>query len=173
VAISAVDTVLLLIAISGAQRPVRLAARGAPPWPAPSDAVTGVRAAGLSLGSAAAAFVQTRYAVHVDVRFDGKPVIIPAGIGVSGRRRGVAPLYTSDASGIVHVVSAAQAPVFTLGQFFDEWQVPLTAATAYVNGTQVSGNPGAVVLAPHQEIAVSYGAGAGSGPARFEFPAGT
>ena len=183
VAISAVATGLLLIAITGARHPAAPQHRGAPPWPAPSAVPAGVHAAGLSLD--AAADVVTRYAVHLDILVDGKAVRVPAGIGIGTgpTDRGVAPLTTSDQSGIIHVSSDAQAPVFTLGQFFDEWQVPLAEArlgglgggtvAAYVNGSRFGGDPGTVVLAPHQEIAVSYGTEIGPVPAKYAFPAGT
>ena len=36
------------------------------------------------------------------------------------------PLYTADTSGIVHVAANSDQSVFTLGQFFAEWQVPLS-----------------------------------------------
>jgi hypothetical protein len=184
VAISLVATGLLLIAITGARHPARLESRGAPPWPAPASrsVAVGVHAAGLSLGAAAG--VVTRYAVHLDVLIDGKAVRVPAAIGVDGRDREVAPLSSGDGSGIIHVSSDDPAPVFTLGQFFDEWQVALAPSrlgglaggtvAAYVNGSRFGGDPDAVVLAPHQEIAVSYGTG---GPVRvplkYAFPAGT
>ena len=179
VVISAVATVLLLIAITGARRPVQLETRGAPPWPAPAPraAAAGIHAAGLTVSGTG--FVVTRYAVHLDVLVAGQVVRVPAGIG-----RG-APLGTSDESGIVHVASDGQAPVFTLGQFFDEWQVDLSASrlgglrrgtvAAYVNGVRFDGDPGTVVLAPHLQIAVSYAPAGGSpvpGPASYVFPAG-
>ncbi|HEX6522724.1 MAG TPA: hypothetical protein VF070_22375 [Streptosporangiaceae bacterium] len=181
VGISAVATVLLLIAITGARKSGGLEARGAPPWPAPTAVGTGVRAAGLSLASAG---VVTRYAVHLDVLVNGRAVPVPAGIGVDRRSRAVAPLVTSDGSGIIHVSSDAYAPVFTLGQFFDEWQVTLTdgrlggldggTTVAYVNGSRLRGDPAALVLAPHQEIAVSYVADGDQGrlPGGYTFPAG-
>jgi hypothetical protein len=59
------------------------------------------------------------------------------------------------------------------------YAVHLDVATAYVNGTPYGGHPGAVVLAPHQEILVSYGprppaaGSAGRVPSRYAFPAGT
>jgi hypothetical protein len=182
VAISAVATVLLLIAITGARKPAALEARGAPPWPAPTAVGAGVRAAGLSLGAAG---IVTRYAVHLDVLVNGRAVPVPAGIGVDSGSHEVAPLTTSDGSGIIHVSSDDGAPAFTLGQFFDEWQVTLSGerlggltggtVAAYVNGSRMSGDPAAIVLAPHQEIAVSYRAGGGPirVPAKYAFPAGT
>lgn len=178
--ISAVATALLLVAIAGARRPVHLQARGAPPWPAPSSAATGVRVAGLSLD--AGPKVVTRYAAHLNVFVNGRVVPVPAGIGVGPRHLGIAPLYTDDASGIVHVSSDAAAPVFTLGQFFDEWQVALSAGRlgglrgepviVYVDGARYDGDPRTLVLAPHLQIAVRYGSGV-AGPASYAFPAGT
>jgi hypothetical protein len=177
VVISGVATVLLLVAITGARRPVHPEVRGAPPWPAPGAVATGVQEAGLAFSSSPV--VVTRYAVHLDVLVDGKPVRVPAGIGVDQQKSLLAPLSTSDDSGVIHVACDASAPVFTLGQFFDEWQVPLTGATAYVNGAAYAGDPGTVVLAPHQEILVSYGSPPAGGarsastvPSRYAFPAG-
>ncbi len=183
--ISAVATALLLIAITGARRPPQLEARGAPPWPVPAGATVadGVHIAGLSL-SAQPGMV-TRYAVHLDVLVDGRAVAVPAGLGMAARNHQIAPLYTDDGSGIVHVSSDASAPVFTLGQFFDEWQVALTASrlgglrkgavVAYVNGARFGGEPGAVVLKPHLEIVISCGSGKGAAltvPKTYSFPAG-
>jgi hypothetical protein len=170
VVISAIATVLLLVAITGAQRPVHPQNSGAPPWPAPESVPVGVHAAGLTL-SAAPGMV-TRYVVHLDVLVGGKPVPVPAGIGVDWPARQIAPLYTDDGTGVIHIASDAQAPQFTLGQFFDEWQVPLTNATAFVNGSPSSDDPGEVVLAPHQEIAVSFGLAASDFPRTYRFPAG-
>jgi len=182
VVVAMVATVLLVIAITGARKPPQLETRGAPPWPAPTAGAIddGVHAAGLSL--VASLVVATRYAVHLDVLVNGRAVTVPAGIGVDPRSGQQAPLTTDGTSGIVHVLSDAQAPRFTLGQFFDEWQVTLSAdqlgglrdepVSVYVDGARQDGDPGAVVLAPHQEIAVSLGQ-AGQVPTAFAFPAGT
>ncbi len=170
-AICSVATVLLLIATAGARGPARPANSGPPPWPAPAAAGAAVRAAGLPLLSTPD--VVTRYAVHLDVRVNGAAVRVPRGIGVDWHSRAVAPLYTSDDTGIVRVRSDASAPVFRIGQFFDEWQVPLRNGTVYVNGVRLHGAPGGVVLAPHQEITVSFGGSAGQVPDRYSFPAGT
>lgn len=166
-------TVLLLIAIAGARRPARPVNGGPPPWPAPSGAAAGagIRTAGLPLLSTPD--VVTRYAIHLDVRVNGTAVPVPRGIGVDWAAHAVAPLYTSDDTGIVHVRSDASAPVFRIRQFFDEWQVPLRDGTVYVDGTRQDGAPGEVVLAPHQEITVSFGGRSVRGPDRYSFPAGT
>ena len=181
VAVSVVATVLLVIAITGARQQPQLAARGAPPWPAPPPGAVaaGVHAAGLSLAAGLA--VATRFALHLDVTVNGRAVPVPAGLGVDSASGERAPLTTADDSGIVHVTSDAQAPRFTLGELFDEWQVALSAdrlgglhggtVSVYVNGTLDHGDPGAVVLAPHQEIAVLVGFS--RVPSGYAFPAGT
>jgi hypothetical protein len=184
VALSAVTTVLLVLAVRGSPRPAGLEARGGPPWPAPASVPAGVRAAGLTLLASPGEVV--RFAVHLDVIVDGRRVTVPAGVGVDARGRLVAPLYTSDTSGIIHVESDSNGSVFTLGQFFDEWQVALNPdrlgglrttrpdpVTVYLNGSRVAGQPGSVLLTPHLEIAVTYRAGTAAAPAGYAFPAGT
>ena len=184
VAFCAVATVLLVLAVRGAQGPAPLEARGAPPWPAPSSVPAGVRAAGLTLPAAQPDVV--RFAVHLDVIVDGRRVAVPAGIGVGTSGHRIAALYTSDASGIIHVESDSDASVFTLGQFFDEWQVALTSqrlgglrtsrsgwVAVYLDGARVTGAPGSVLLTPHLEIAVAYQTAPVAAPAGYAFPAGT
>jgi hypothetical protein len=170
VVISVVATVLLLVAITGARRPMRPQNSGAPPWPAPHSAAAGVQMAGLSLSAAPGQV--TRYAVHLDVLRNGKTVPVPAGVGIDWTAHETAPLYTSDGSGVIHVAADATAPRFTLGEFFDEWQVPLSNASAFVDGSRYSGDPGAIVLVPHQEIAVTFGSPAPSIADTYAFPPG-
>jgi hypothetical protein len=80
----------------------------------------------------------------------------------------------------------ADDSVFTLGQFFDEWQVALNPrylgglrasrddpVGVYLNGSRVAGQPGSVMLTPHLAIVVSYRPGSVAIPARYAFPAGT
>jgi hypothetical protein len=200
VLISVTATLVLVLVIFSPSAAARLAARGGPPWPAPGPAqlAAGVSAAGLTLLSAPG--VVTRYAVHVDVIVDGKRVTVPAGIGLDYHGRRIAALYTSDTSGIVHVDSDSERSVFTLGQFFDEWQVALApdrlgglgevggaaqnagagkpnarddVVAVYVDGARVAGLPGSVRLTPHLEITVTYRPGQLPVPARYAFPAGT
>ena len=182
VAVGAVATALLLLGLRGSHAP-GLLARGAPPWPAPAPAAVaaGVRAAGLPLLAAPGDVV--RFAVHLDVIVGGKPVTVPSGIGVDPRDRRISPLYTADDSGIVHVAADSDQGVFTLGQFFGEWQVPLkrgrlgglraAPVTVFLDGSPVTGPPGSVLLTPHLQIAVTYRPGPATVPAAYAFPAGT
>ena len=86
---------------------------------------------------------------HLDVLVDGRPVLVPAGIGVNitdpavkrGQWNGattyghiagcaqpcISPLHTHDESGVIHTESAANVPD-RLGQFFTEWDVVLSDA---------------------------------------------
>jgi len=189
VAFCAVATVLLVLAFRGPRGPV-VEVRGAPPWPAPASVPAGLRAAGLAPPASPGDVV--RFAVHLDVIVDGRRVTVPSGIGVDRRDGRVAALYTSDGSGIIHVDSGDDQGVYTLGQFFDVWQVALgprrlgglrasrhDPVTVYLNGSRVTGtliSPGSVMLTPHQEIAVTYRPGSGfraAVPVGYAFPAGT
>jgi hypothetical protein len=83
---------------------------------------------------------------HLDVFVDGKPIAVPAGIGINihdpevkrftdpslsyggiqhCRKPCISPLHTHDGSGILHTESATPQPN-TLGQFFTEWGVRLS-----------------------------------------------
>lgn len=143
------------------------AAATLPPWSAPPDVPAQVQAAGLDLGPMGTA---DHYHVHLDVLVNGTAVPIAANIGVDPGSGAMSGLHTHDASGIIHIEAARKNEPFTLGQLFTEWDVKLTptqlgALTAagpdllrvFVNGQQASGDPAAIVLHAHQEIALVYG----------------
>ncbi|MEY9946887.1 hypothetical protein [Kitasatospora sp. GAS1066B] len=74
-------------------------------------------------------------------------------------------LHTHASDGIIHIESPTQTR-YTLGQFFDIWQQPLSATqvgpavgpvTAYVNGEPATGNPRDIVLQPHEDIQLDVG----------------
>ena len=159
----------------------------APPWPLPADARPYIAAAGLQVQGAETLTVH--YHAHVDIIDKGGAVPVPAGIGFliqNGQATGITSLHTHDASGIVHVESKTGTP-FTLGQVFTEWGVRLMTGQmggmvsgngnvlrAYVNGTPFTGDPAAIVLRSHQEIALWYGAATAKPqiPTGYSFPAG-
>jgi hypothetical protein len=84
---------------------------------------------------------------HLDVFVDGRPVQVPAGIGINiadpnvqhGQWNGdpayggisgcaqpcISPLHTHDDSGVIHTESGTSTPN-RLGQFFTEWDVTLS-----------------------------------------------
>jgi hypothetical protein len=173
--------------VDGVPRVPRLTAIGntsSPPWPAPGDAATAVQAAGLPmLGSEGS--VEHIHA-HLDVIVDGTPVPVPADIGIATAAGTISPLHTHDTTGVIHIESPVKFP-FSLGQFFSEWQVSLAAdhvgslksggdkeLRAYVNGKPVAGNPAAITMNAHDEIALVYGTAAQqkNPPSSYSFTAG-
>jgi hypothetical protein len=156
-----------------------------PPWNAPADAGAAVRAAGLPMLSQEGKVIHIH--AYLDVSVDGQPVEVPAGIGIDRSGRGISPLRTHDATGVIHIESPVNR-AFTLGEFFTEWDVSLSpdnvgglyvgdgkALRIFVNGTQVTTNPAVVILnAAHDEIALIHGnpQSAGSIPSRYDFPSG-
>ncbi|GIF46027.1 hypothetical protein DFJ67_5459 [Asanoa ferruginea] len=155
-----------------------------PPWAVPADTAAQVKAAGLPmLGTEG---TTEHIHAHVDVVVNGQPVVVPAGIGIDEATGELSPLHTHDTSGVIHVESPVQAD-FSLGQVFTEWQVSLSGdhigglkagngeeLHAYVNGKPYQGDPAAILLHAHDEIALVYGTAAqqANPPASFTFPAG-
>ena len=138
-----------------------------PPWLAPPDTPSRAEAAGLSLGPMGTA---QHYHVHLDVIADGLPIPVAKDIGVDPRSGVMSGLHTHDTTGLIHIEAARADQRFTLGQLFTEWNVRLTPKQVgglrdsaaktwriYVNGKQFTTNPAALVLRPHQEIALVYG----------------
>lgn len=139
-------------------------------WPAPTDASAQVKAAGLPMLGQEGQVLHIHS--HLDVFVDGKTVTVPALIGIDEAKQQISPLHTHDTSGVVHIESPVKAD-FTLGQFMKEWNVPLTKDAlgtfktgggkelhAYVNGKAQTGDPAAIKLAAHAEIALVYGTSA-------------
>ena len=121
-------------------------ASGAPPWPAPPNPMALTRTAGLV--PERAEFLEYHVHAHLDVFVNGKPVRVPAGIGINFKDPGVksapladgtpsyggielcrkvciSPLHTHDDTGILHTETKTVQPN-RLGQFFTEWAVRLT-----------------------------------------------
>ncbi|MFG1880130.1 hypothetical protein ACGFIV_35395 [Sphaerisporangium sp. NPDC049003] len=140
---------------------------GAPPWDTPSNPKPLVLAAGLKFGPMGMA---EHYHSHLDVYVDGKPVSVAADIGIDPGSEEMAPVHTHDTRGVIHIETDVKGTTYTLGQIFTEWGVTLNAAqigtlkagngktlTTYVNGGKVDGDPAAIVLKPHLQIALVYG----------------
>jgi hypothetical protein len=139
-----------------------------PPWDAPADATAAVAAAGLPMLGEEGNAVHIH--AHLDVVVNGAPVQVPANIGIDEARQQISPLHSHDTTGVIHIESPTAPATFTLGQFFTEWQVSLSAdhiggltvdgthhLTAYVNGKPYTSDPAGIVLAAHDEIALVYG----------------
>jgi hypothetical protein len=163
---------------------VAVGADSPPPWPAPSDATAAARNAGLPmLGSEG---MVEHIHVHLDVVADGQAVPVPANIGIDAARGGISPLHTHDASGVIHIESPVKRQ-FSLGEFFSEWGVSLSAdnigglratdgkaVRTYVNGQARTGDPAAIMFNQHDEIALVYGpvVAGHAVPSTYDFPPG-
>lgn len=117
---------------------------------------------------------------HLDLYVNGRKVTVPALVGIDPGAGFLTELHTHDPSGIIHVESPVRRP-FTLGQFFCEWGVKLTATCLgryqgrlswWVNGTRMHGNPAQLLLQQHQEIVIAAGEPPHSVPTSYSFPAG-
>jgi hypothetical protein len=156
-----------------------------PPWPLPGDPVAGAKAAGLDVqpmeGTA------KHFHAHLDVLVNGQNVPVPANLGVAAAGNAMAELHTHDATGMLHIEAPTPNKSYTLGQVFDEWNVMLSATalgglktdathtlTAYINGKPQAGEPAAIELTPHRQIALVYGPKDAKVkvPAAYAFPAG-
>lgn len=127
------------------QQPADVAARVL--WPAPKDPLERTVRAGLA--PEPKEFLIHHVHAHLDVFLDGKPIAVPAGIGISihdpavhkmkepdgsfsyggidpaCRKACISPLHTHNNSGVLHTESKTPKPN-TLGQFFTEWGVRLS-----------------------------------------------
>ena len=152
------------------------------PWPAPVSGVTArAQSAGLPI-LAAEAFAQHIHA-HLDVFLNGQAVAVPANIGIDYVSSHITPLHTHDSSGVIHIESPDMR-TYTLGQFFTEWGVtlsagcvatycaPSTPVVVQVNGTPATGDPTALIIHLHDEFAVVIGTAPAVVPSSFNFPAG-
>jgi hypothetical protein len=132
----------------GKTAPVRAAptpAKDAAPWPAPADPMKLTVKAGLTPETHE--FLLLHVHAHLDVFVNGRPVTVPAGIGIeihdpavhSAKQKGsiaygsidppcaqpcISPLHTHDDTGILHT-EAKENQFNNLGEFFTEWNVRL------------------------------------------------
>ncbi len=115
-------------------------------WPAPPDPMERTVAAGLVPEQQE--HTTNHVHAHLDVFVDGRPILVPAGIGIDTENPDVrrfeesdgsvsyggielcavaciSPLHTHYPTGILHTESATPEPN-TLGQFFTEWGLDLS-----------------------------------------------
>lgn len=130
---------------------------------------------------------------HLAVYTNGRPRIIPEGIGIVPPTQIVQTsagpfvsagkcfywLHSHTADGIIHVESPSQR-VYTLGNYFDIWNQPLSTTqvgpmhgqvTAFLDGQPFTGDPRSIPLNAHTLIQLDVGS-ASPAPQPFTFPAG-
>ena len=115
---------------------------------------------------------------HLTIFINGTPRQVPAGVGIPGAQAQATPngpfidsgtcfywLHTHAADGVIHIESPVQR-TYTLGQFFDEWGLPLGPGqvgparghvTALYNGQVFLGNPRDIPLTAHAQIQLEVG----------------
>jgi hypothetical protein len=146
-------------------------------YPAPANAMELAVKAGLTPETAER--LQYHVHAHLDWFDNGKPVVVPGGIGIDmsspdvqkgeidgypayGGIKGcskpcISPLHTHDATGVIHTESATRKNN-TFGQFLTEWNVQLPdGAQVYVNGSKFTDDPSTIPLSNNKEIAVVVG----------------
>ncbi|HET9090734.1 MAG TPA: hypothetical protein VFN54_10655 [Acidimicrobiales bacterium] len=146
-----------------------------------SSTRSGATTDGVSCQTGAKEVVKYHIHVHVAIFVDGQRRNLPAGIGItqpalvehypSGEFYDVGLtdclywLHTHVADGIIHVEAPRQG-AFTLGQFFDIWNQPLSAhqvgpahgsVVVFENGRRLSGDPRATPLLSHGDIQIDVG----------------
>jgi len=153
------------------------------------------RAAGLT--PERAEFLQYHVHAHLDVFFNGQPVTVPPGIGIDTNNPAaisdeqgaglkhpcdepcISPLHTHAADGILHTETKTPQPN-TLGQFFIEWDVPLSRdcvgdpcvpgpVAVYVDGQPFTGDPNTIELTDLKEIAIVLGTPPATIPSTGDF----
>jgi hypothetical protein len=115
---------------------------------------------------------------HVQVYVNGQSRVLPAAIGMVGPVAQQTPngpfygaqqciywLHTHASDGVIHVESPS-ARIYTLGNFFNEWNQPLSGTqvagdkgkvTAFLNDKSWTKSPTAIPLLPHASIQLDVG----------------
>jgi hypothetical protein len=145
-------------------------------------------------GVSSNAIEQLKYHIHAHlaIYINGAQKTIPYGIGIEQPwtmdQQSTTPfvdsgaafyyLHTHDDTGVIHIESP-DSTIYTLGQFFAEWNQTLSstqigssqgAVTAFVNGTKVTGDPSTIKLTEHEVIQLDLGRVTGFQP--YTFPSG-
>jgi hypothetical protein len=122
--------------------------------------------------------LESHFHAHLTLLRDGKPVKVPALIGIDLQHQCLYWLHTHDDTGIIHIESP-DTRTYTLGQFFDVWHQPLSRPQAdglkgklelFVGKRRFTGDPRAIVLKRHELITIEVGRTVP--PPAFRFPPG-
>jgi len=151
---------------------------GPPPW---NNGVGGLteRLRPLGLSALGAEGTVLHIHQHLDLYVNAKKVTLPALIGIFDNSY-ITEVHVHDTTGVIHVESPTRR-TFTLGQLFGEWGVKLTASCVgsycghlrwWVNGQRRTGDPAALILKAHQEIAIAAGPPPLVVPKSYRFPFG-
>jgi hypothetical protein len=162
-------------------------------WPLPDDPMGFARKAGLTPERSET--LEYHVHAHLDVFKDGRPVLVPGGIGIdttaaavkkfdepTGPAYGgidkpcakpcISPLHTHGADGVIHTESPTPTPN-TFGEFLIEWDVTLPEGTkTYVDGKEYTRDVAKIELSDRKQIAVVMGTPPDVIPSTFSAVAG-
>jgi hypothetical protein len=142
---------------------VTTASRGAAQGPVPSGETVG----GISCDAQEGQRIHIHQ--HLVIMDHGKPVDIPARIGIPAGKRCIYWLHTHTPDGILHI-EAPQDRSFTLRDFFTVWGQPLSSSSAasahlsrhekmkvWVNGKVYTKDPRTIPLVAHADLVIQVG----------------
>lgn len=111
----------------------------------------------------------THIHAHLALFDRGRPVGVPAGIGIPDGANCLYWLHTHTDDGFIHIESPVKK-TFTLGAFFDIWGMDLSrteaagmtaphgrALAVWVDGRRYAGDPATIVLRNHETILIESG----------------
>ncbi len=144
---------------------------GSPPWPSETSQLRArLGAIGLQVLTGEGQAQHTHE--HLDPFVDGRPVVVPANIGINAVERFLSPFTPTMRQGS-STSSRRSSAISHPGQFFDVWGVRFDArcvggvcdgngqtVSVFVNGQPFLGNPRSLVLSAHEEIVVALGTAA-------------
>jgi hypothetical protein len=109
--------------------------------------------------------LETHYHAHLELLRNGRPVVVPALIGIDLQHQCLYWLHTHDTTGVMHIESP-DTRTYNLGEFFDVWGQPLSRTRAaslhgalkvFVGTKRVNVDPRTIVLRPHELITIEQG----------------
>jgi hypothetical protein len=140
-----------------------------PPWPNNTDQLS-ARLARLDLPPLNDTVPPLHHHVQLYIFVDGKPVIVPANIGLSDQAASPLHTHTPAGTGLVHVESADPNFRPVLGQFMDVWGPYFTSTClgnecnegdrqlrVFVGGRQYVGDPTLLPLTDLSTIVLTFG----------------
>lgn len=138
-----------------------------PPW-SNNVAQLPERLAALSLPALNDAPGALHHHIRLWIYVDGKPVVVPADIGLSPQA--ASPLHTHDETGLVHVESADPDFQPVLAQFMDVWGLYFTQTClgdacndgdrqlrVFLNGQEYTGDPTLLPLTDQAALVITMG----------------
>jgi hypothetical protein len=126
--------------------------------------------------------LSTHYHAHLTILYHNQPATVPGQVGITTTC--LYWMHTHDASGVIHVEApkSVSSRVFTLGDFFQVWNQPLSKSQVatfkvgsgdqlkmWVDGKPYTGDPRNIVLKSHTQVVVQIGPPITDPPPTFDW----